>query len=183
MNIQNYAQSTVESCLACCLLQLRYFYEKKKIAKKEEQQLLFDALALGRPDFVGNHLAIFFKKTKIKTMRYGHNKLLCDWAKKSKGNSIVQHEIDLNFIDQLLNKGPLTIVVDNHIFSHFGHYPHWIVIYQKQGNNYLIYDPWLGEKKLISKTLLKTAIDSFLKKLWMAPQIITLKMPVKQRPQ
>lgn len=180
MKIQPYKQTTVESCLACCLLQLRYFHTNKRITKKNERKLLFNTLMLSRKDFVAGHLNIFEKQFKMKTKRYVHNKFLYSLVKKDSKTEIKVRKIDIPFIDSNIRKSPAIIIIDSGplykaLYSMCPyHYPHWIVVYEKTEKGYLIYEPWEGKQSIVQDKVLKDCLKSYFNRLWGAPQMITI---------
>ena len=170
--IKKYKQSTVESCLACCLLNL--IAPEKTPTKKQEFSLLISALKFTREDFVTGHLGYIKRKYKKGLIRYVHNEFLYNDLKKIKCKErIIQRKIDISFIDKLLSNNPIIISLDAYQFDKFYHYPHWILVYKKVGKGYLIYEPWEGKAKYMPENKLKESLKSYLQRLWMAPQIIT----------
>ncbi len=171
MKFQKYSQTTVESCLACCLYQLA----EQKINRKKELEMLFYALKFSKTDFVAGHLDFLKKKLKVKTIRYVHNKILFNAVKKTTTVQLEQRKINLEFIDELLKTKPLIVSIDDYVMFKSYHYPHFLLIKEKTKKGYLIYEPWEGKVKEISKKILKEGLKSYLVRLWMAPQVITLK--------
>lgn len=174
MKIQRYKQSAVESCLAACLLQLRYFYSNKKINHNLERKMLFYAFVYNREDFVAGHLDFIYKKFKFKSKRYAGNKILSNWAKKASGCKKILHKIDIDFLDSILQEKPLILLIDFFVLRKWCHTPHWIVIYKKEDKDYLVYEPWSGKQIWVKKDIIKKGIKILYTKLWMAPQVIIL---------
>ncbi|MDI6737637.1 MAG: hypothetical protein QME12_03915 [Nanoarchaeota archaeon] len=180
MKIQPYKQTTSESCLACCLLQLRYFHTGKKITQKNERNMLFHALRYSRMDFVAGHLDFFEKQFSLKTRRYVHNKILYELVKNECKTDMQIRKIDINFINEMTKAQLIALILDasllyKHLYNMIPyHYPHWIVVYGKENNEYRIYEPWEGKECLIPERILKDSLKSFLCRLWGAPQMIIL---------
>ncbi|MFH1065198.1 MAG: hypothetical protein V1734_01700 [Nanoarchaeota archaeon] len=180
MSIQPYKQTTSESCLACCLLQLRNLHTGKKITKKDEIDMLFYALKFSKMDFVAGHLNWLEKRQGIKTKRIVHNKILYELVKEHCKTDMEVRKINMVLIDSMLKKNPVTLIVDsgplyNHLYKMIPyHYPHWIIIYGKDKDNYKIYEPWEGKEAAVPEKLLKDCLKSYLNRLWGAPQLIAL---------
>jgi len=177
MKFQPHLQSTCESCLASCLLQLRYYYAGKKFNNNLERKMLFASFLHNREDFVAGHLAFYFKHLKLRTERYVHNNTLFNWAKKVPGSKLIQQKVSLAFIDKQLNEGPIICLLDYFALSKgWCHYPHWVVIYDKDKSNYLVYDPQKKDLMKLSEKTIKMGLNTLLTKLWMAPQAIKVKI-------
>lgn len=184
MRIHQYKQSTCESCLACCLLQLRNLHTGKRITQKEERNMLFHSLKFSRKDFVAGHLDFFEKQFEIKTIRYVHNRILYELVKDECRTNMQIRKIDLEFINETIQKQPIAIIIDSAPLNKYlynmvpFHYPHWIVVYEKEKNSYRIYEPWEGKDTILPEKILKESLKSFLCRLWGAPQVIALKQPI-----
>jgi hypothetical protein len=179
MKIKNYRQSTCESCLASCLLQLRRIEEGEDFSKYLEQKMLFYAFRFDRDDWVSGHLDFLYKNLGFRSVRFVHTKILFDRAKRVKGNEVVQEKIDLKLIDSALDRSPVIVLIDFFVLRRWCHTPHWILIYGKKGSRYEIYEPWEGKNVLVEKAKIRAGLSSLLLRLWMAPQMITLEKKMK----
>lgn len=83
MQIQNYAQSTFETCLAVDLLQLT----GKKISKKEELNTINYALNFSKDNFTIGHLDFIAKNYNLGLDFYVDNKWFLDFINKFKFSS------------------------------------------------------------------------------------------------
>lgn len=184
MKIQPYKQTINESCLACCLLQLRHFYTGEKISQKHERDMLFHALRYSKIDFVAGHLDYFEKISKLKTQRYVYNTFLYNLVKGACKTKMEVKKINMTFIDSMIRKSPIVMIIDSGpLYKALYnappyHYPHWIVVYKRvEGKNkssYLIYEPWEGKECIIPEKLLKECLKSYLCRIWGAPQLIAI---------
>ncbi len=167
--IKKYKQSTVESCLACCLLTLI----GQKPTRAKEISMLFDALQYNPDDFVTGHIEHVMRKYKKELIRYVHNNPLYNHLKKARcKEKVVQRKIDMNIIDELLHRGTIAISLNARHFGKVYHYPHWVLLLNKKRKKYVVYDPHTGIVNTITEKRLKESIKSYLIRLWMAPQII-----------
>jgi len=178
MQIQRYKQTTVESCLACCLLQASHIYAGRHIRKGDEHRLLFYGLKFSRDDFVAGHLWLFEREFGLKTNRYVHNRRLYDFLKAGMKTEMVQKKICIRFIDEVLKDSLAAIVIDKFPLLGDFHYPHWILLLEKKGKGYVCYEPREGIVRNISERLLKEALISYLVRIWGAPQMITVSRPI-----
>jgi len=173
-SLEQYKQTTAESCLACCLQTLAASLGKRDISKDDDAKMLFYALKFSRVDFVAGHLAFVEKEFGIKTTRYVNNKILYDLVKGAVTTDLVQKKISWDFIHERLKKGSVILLIDAFRLLRTCHYPHWIVVHGKKKDGYDIYDPWEGERQIIPRQLLQDLLSDLNDVLWMAPQLIVV---------
>ena len=175
--IQKYTQTTYETCLACCLLQLVNNVKPIKITKKLELDCIVHSLKFSKNDFVIGHLDFIVKKFKVNILRIVDNIYFYNYIKKIKHskniNTIVQ-TIDLNLINNLLKKNYPIIYIDAYYLFKIHHYPHFVTVLKKNKNNYKIFDTWDGKIKLINRITFLESIISLRNRLRFTPQILTI---------
>ncbi len=143
--------------------------------------MLFHALKFSRKDFVAGHLDFFEKRFGIKTKRYLHNAILYSLVKDECRTNMQIIKINMELINAMIKKQPIAIIIDSaplnkHLYNMIPfHYPHWIVICKKEGNEYSIYEPWEGKEVAVPEKVLKESLKSYMSRLWGAPQVICLK--------
>lgn len=169
--IQEYAQSTFESCLAVDLLNLI----KTKISPKKEREVLDYALDYSKDHFTLGHLDFVATKLGIGLDYYIDDNLFFNFTKKFQFSgkiNLLQEKIDLKLIDKLIRLSPVIVYLDAFIIWKITHAPHFIIVIENSRKGYKIYDPWDGKIKLINPTVLSKAIISLRNLLKYCPQLI-----------
>lgn len=156
--LQEYKQTTYETCLACCLLQAVDRVKPVRITQKLELQCIIHSLKFSKFDFVAGHLDFIEKKFNIRFKRIFDTEI---------------QKINLSLIDNLVKKIPV-IYIDSYYLSKHYHYPHFITLIGEKGNNYHIFNTWDGREKVIRKKTLEKSIESLRKCLKFCPQILLL---------
>lgn len=172
--IQNYEQSTFESCLAVDLLNL----VGTKISQNKEREVIDYALDFSKDNFTIGHLDFIAKKFNAELDFYVDNKPFFNFIKKinfSNKINLLQEKIDLKLIDSLIKISPVIIYVDSYFLWKVSHYPHFIMVIEKSKNSYKIFDPWDGKIKHINSNILSRAIISLRNLLKFCPQLIQKK--------
>jgi len=171
INIQKYEQSTFETCLAVCLLNVVGI----KISKKKEMEIINYALNFSKYNFTLGHLDLIAKKFNVELNFYLDNKAYFNFVKKFKFSNKIKlfiHKIDLRLIDKLIKISPIIVYIDSYFIYKILHYPHFIIVIKKLNNGYKIFDPWDGKIKVIKKKILSKSIISLRNFLKFCPQII-----------
>lgn len=137
MRIKPMKQSTVESCLTCCILMKVNQIKEKRFTKKDEVAGIMYALKHASRDFITGHKEWARKKIKVKM------------------KVISEHDVH---VGDILN-------VDCFYLGTPWHYPHFLIIMKETGKTYQIYNPWTGNIHGISKNKLKKARQSLEKYL------------------
>ena len=179
-----YQQKHPETCLAKCLMILIEKLKNKKIEDKYELDLLIFSLKYERENIARGHLEKVVKDFRVKIDWIADSKIFYDFVKKMqipKDINLINEKINLLLIDKLL-KNPLIIYTDRfHLWKkgddlyYKYHYPHFIIITQKKGEDYEIIDPDDGRIKIIDAKSLGNAVNSLRNYLWISPQIIQVK--------
>ena len=168
--MENYAQSTFETCLAVDLLQLT----GKKISKKEELKTINYALNFSKDNFTIGHLDFIAKNYDLKLDFYVDNKWFLNFINKFKFSDkikVIHKKIDLKLIDKQIKISPVIVYVDSFALWKITHAPHFIIVIKKD-QNYQIYDPWDGKIKEITSNTLSKGIISLRNLLKYCPQMI-----------
>jgi len=171
VKIQDYAQTTFETCLAVCLWQ----FTGDEINQEKELEVMDYALKFSRDHFTVNHLDYFAKNFDLKINLYLDNKFFLDYTKKanfSEKITLIQEKINQKLIDTLISEKPLILYIDSFVFWKVTHYPHFIIVLEKQGNNYKIYDPWEGKTTLMPIEKILAGVTSLKEHLLFCPQLI-----------
>ena len=82
-------------------------------------------------------------------------------------------KIDLNLVNQLLDKKPILYIDAYYLFKVY-HYPHFITVLDKIGNKYNIFDTWDGREKLIDGKVLAKLIFSLRNHIKLCPQVLII---------
>lgn len=174
--IQKYTQSTYETCLACCLLQAVDKIKPVKISQKLELDCINHSLKFSKADFVIGHLDFISKMFNVNITRIVDNKPFYNYVKKIKSSPKIRtkvRKIDLNLVNQLLDKKPILYIDAYYLFKVY-HYPHFITVLDKIGDKYKIFDTWDGKEKLIESKILAKSISSLRNHIKLCPQMIII---------
>lgn len=171
MQIQNYEQTTFETCLAVDLLQLT----EKKISKKEELKTINYAMNFSKDNFTIGHLDYIAKNYDITINFYVDNNWFLNFTNKFKFSNkikVIQKRIDLSLVDNQIKISPVIVYVDSFALWKITHAPHFIIVIEKNKEYYKIYDPWDGKVKQISDDTLSDGINDLRAYLKYCPQLI-----------
>lgn len=171
MKIQNYAQTTFETCLAVDLLQLT----EKKISKDAELRIINYAMNFSKDNFTIGHLDFVAKNYSLEFDFYVDNNWFLNFIKKFKFSNkinIFHKKIDLNLINNLIKISPVIVYVDSFALWKITHAPHFIIVIQQTKEGYKIYDPWDGKIRAISSDVLLKGIIDLRNLLKYCPQLI-----------
>ncbi|NQU78882.1 hypothetical protein HQ545_03880 [Candidatus Woesearchaeota archaeon] len=174
MEIQNYAQTTFETCLAVNLLQLT----EKKISKKEELNTINYAMNFSKDNFTIGHLDFMAKNHNLGLDFYVDNKWFLAFINKFKFSNkidVIHKKIDLNLINDRIKISPAIVYLDSFALWKITHAPHFIIVIQPTKYGYKIYDPWDGKIKTISSDTLSKGIINLRNLLKYCPQLIQKK--------
>ncbi len=161
MQIKPYKQSLTHSCLVASFLMILEDDKDKTFTKEKEQQLVLKGSQRTYPFYVVGITAEIAKEYKTKIQVFADNKFFTNVLKESfkDKNITVSHEkITTTLICKLLEKNSLICHIDNHGLGDYSHSSHFIVIEKVKGSLFTIIDPWIGERKNISKKTLEKAI-------------------------
>ena len=171
-------QHTYETCLAWSLLYLA----GEKPTLERELEILGHSLRFTKKDFTIGHLEAVKKQ-------FRKLDLFIDSDFRSECNSVAQlrkagnidihpcnvHNVIMDlFIDEakLL---PFILYVDAFVLYGYHHYPHFVVILGRKGNNVEILDPWDGRIKKVSEKELSVGMQLLKDYLGFAPRAILTK--------
>jgi hypothetical protein len=174
--IQKYTQSTHETCLACCLLQAVDRIQSIEISQKLELDCIIHSWSYSKADFVIGHLDFIAKKFNVKIRRIVDNKPFYNYVKKINSSPNIRTEvrkINLNLVNQLLDKKPILYIDAYYLFKVY-HHPHFITVLDKIDNKYKIFDTWDGKEKLIESKILSKSISSLRNHIKLCPQMIII---------
>jgi hypothetical protein len=174
MKIQNYAQTTFETCLAVDLLQLT----EKNISKSEELKIINYALNFSKDNFTIGHLDFVAKNYNLRFDFYVDNNWFFNFINKFKFSNkinVIHKKIDLNLINNQIKISPVIVYVDSFALWKITHAPHFIIVIQQTKEGYKIYDPWDGKIKVISSDTLSKGIINLRNLLKYCPQLIQKK--------
>ncbi len=155
--MQQYKQTTCETCLSICVLNLA----GEKISRKKELEIIDYVIRKDREDFIGAHCEYAAKKLGKKAKLIIENTHYANYVQKRIGGkkiTIQNQKISLKLIDQLINTSKVIINIDDFALWKIYHYPHFLIILKRIGKNYEIFDPWDGKTKLISQNTIKKGI-------------------------
>ncbi len=172
--IQEYEQTTFETCLAVNLLNLIGV----KISKKLERKVIDYALDFSKENFTIGHLDFIAKEFNVGLDFYVDNKTFFNFMRELKFSNkinLIQKKIDLKLINKLIKISPVIVYVDSYYLWKVSHYPHFIIVIEKSKNGYNIFDPWDGKIKRIDSNVLSKAISGLRNILKICPQLIQKK--------
>ena len=171
MKIQNYAQTTFETCLAVDLLQLT----EKNISKDAELKMINYALNFSKDNFTIGHLDFIAKNYDLGLDFYVDNNRFLNFINKFKFSNRIKvfyKKIDLNLINTQIKISPVIVYVDSFALWKITHAPHFIIVIWKTEDSYKIYDPWDGKIRNISSQTLTKCIINLRNLLKYCPQLI-----------
>jgi hypothetical protein len=173
----DYAQTTFETCLACCLLTEVRKLRKISINQKLELACINHAMKYTKEDFVLGHLDFVGKRFGANSLRIVEDAHFYRYLKRRKPSAkttLLCKKIGISLIDHLLETGCVIVLIDNFVQARIFHCPHYITILEKDDKTkaYTIYDPWEGERREIPQKKLVRAIASLRSHLKMSPQLI-----------
>ena len=174
MKIQNYAQTTFETCLAVDLLQLT----EKSISKEEELKTINYALNFSKENFTIGHLEFIAKYYNLDIDFYVDNNWFLNFIKGFKFSdkiNVFHEKIDLSLINRQIKISPVIVYVDAFALWKITHAPHYIIVIRQSKVGYEIYDPWDGKIKIINSDTLSKGIISLRNLLKYCPQLIQRK--------
>lgn len=168
-------QHTYESCLAWSLLHLA----DKKPTFKSEVEIVNQSLSFSKKDFTIGHLeaiSAHFREIFLfidKDFKYENN--ISTRLKQSQNIKIRNGNV-LKFLQAYLDIGkirhPLIIYVDSYALHNQIHYPHYIILLKKQGNEFSILDPWNGKTRFVSQQTILNGVKLLKHHLGFAPRVI-----------
>lgn len=171
MEIQNYTQTTFETCLSVDLLQ----FTEEKISKEVELKTVNYAMNFSKNNFTIGHLDFIAKNFSLGLDFYVDNNWFLNFINKFKFSDrikVFHKKIDLNFINSQVNISPIIVYVDSFALWKITHAPHFIIVIEQTREGYKIYDPWDGNIREISSKTLSKGIINLRNLLKYCPQII-----------
>jgi len=177
--MNKYMQKYPETCLAKCLQILEYNLGKNVTAN--ELDIFIFGLKYSRENFDLGQIIKVARDCKEKYDWIVDTKMYYDYVKKlklGKNIKLTQAKINLKTIDSLLYKPLITYLDAYYLWErkcgvyYKYHWPHFVVVLRKVGNNYEIIDPTYGKTRLIDKKILTKSISSLKNRLWLSPKII-----------
>lgn len=171
MEIQNYAQTTFETCLAVDLLQLT----EKEISKDLELKTINYAMIFSKDNFTIGHLDFIAKNYDLMLDFYVDNNWFLNFINKFKFSNKIKafhKKIDLNLINDHIKISPVIVYVDSFALWKITHAPHFIIVIQQTKDGYQIYDPWDGKTRVITSDTLSKGIINLRNLLKYCPQLI-----------
>lgn len=164
-------QTTYETCLAVNLLLL----SQGTFTQEEEIAVLTHSLHHSRDSFTLGHLDYILRHYDTSISLYIDSKPMFAFLHSiptSRPINRVLKKITLPLIDSLLPRSPLIIYIDAHVLYHDIHHPHFIMVLNKKGNSYKIFDSWDGAVSFLSKNTLSQGIRNLRHRLKFCPQLI-----------
>jgi len=172
--MNNYIQTTYETCLAISLLNIL----KIHIDKTKEKEVIIFSLDFSKDSFTLGHLEYFCKYYDSKFNLYIDNDIYKNFLwniKFSQNINLVNKKINLTFIDKFIQENKsIVIYFDSYYLYKIVHYPHFITILGKEWEKYKIYDSWDWKVKFLDSSILWKWINSLRKILKFCPQLIEL---------
>jgi ABC-type bacteriocin/lantibiotic exporter with double-glycine peptidase domain len=170
--MKTYKQTTCETCLASSLLLLAGV----KSNQNKEMEILTYGLKFTKWNFSIGQLDFVARKYRKTIVTYVEDRRLYNLFRRlpiSERIKVVQANIGLKLIKRLV-KRPLIVYVDDYLFRKELHYPHFVVVWQLERNNFLITDPWDGKMKRLTPLSLSKGIKLLKNTLKFSPQIIQI---------
>ena len=180
----SYKKKHPETCLAKSLLILVNKEKKIIYDKNKELDIFLFSLKYDRENISRGHIEKTAKDFGINIDWYVGTKIFFDFVKKRSIPSktrLFLSKVNLKLIDLLLKK-PIIIYLDQFYLwnkkdglYYKYHYPHFIVVLGKIGDDYKIIDPNNGRVKFVNGKILSKAIISLRNHLFFSPQVIQIK--------
>jgi len=168
-----YAQSTCESCLAVCLLQL----SRQPITRRRELDILSFALAFSKSSFTIGHLEWIARKVGTKCELFLEDNGYSDDIEKIPHNPrirVLKEKIDVGLLNRLITRKPAAVYVDSHAFWKTVHYPHFVLVLSRISQKYRVFDPWDGKTRVVTAQMLQHGLDGLRDRLGFGHQVIQL---------
>ena len=165
MNLTTYKQTSCESCLPVCLLNLGGV----EITREKELKLLFDGLAGLKDSYAFGVLEAFVRTYNKPVTLYVDNKVFANFLIKNSQTSlinIVHKPINLEF------PTPYIVYLDSQVLGGYIHAPHFVIVEKIVGETCHIIDPWEGKRRRYSKEKITEAIKSLKSYLKYCPLVI-----------
>lgn len=169
MKLTTYKQTSCESCLPVCLLNLGGV----EITREKELKLLFDGLAGLKDSYAFGVLEAFVKIYKKPVTLYVDNKIFANFLIKNNQISlinIIHKPISVEFTT------PYIVYLDSQVLGGYTHAPHFVIVEKIVGETCHIIDPWDGKRRRYSKEKMTKAINSLKSYLKYCPLVITLNL-------
>lgn len=173
--IVSYKQSLSHGCLAANLLMLWNSKKGKIPTRKNEELILFKGMDREYEFYVVGLCEEFVNLADVRLSVYVNNNYFTNVLKKSfknKNINITYKKIDLLTIQELLEKGPLIIHIDDNALGDYSHASHFIFVFGFSGRFFKIINPWDGKIKRVSKKKMLEAIKLLRTHIKMCPLII-----------
>ncbi len=135
MKIQNYAQTTFETCLAVDLLQ----FTEKRISQDVELKTINYAMNFSKDNFTIGHLDFVVKNYNLELDFYVDNNWFLNFINKFKFSNnikVIHKKIDLNLINNQIKISPVIVYVDAFALWKVTHTPHFIIVIQQTKEGY-----------------------------------------------
>lgn len=166
--MKSYKQSTYETCLAVCFMNLLEIIP----TRKKEIEIWKHGWNF---NFLSGQLNYIAKKYKKNLSLIIDNKY---YAKKLseellKNIHLSSQNVTVPFLENLVNENFVILYMDNFYLQRIVHYPHFVLITGQTGGNFIITDSWDGTIKMIDKKIVKKSILSLKKNLGFSPLVIT----------
>lgn len=170
MNFKPYKQKTLEGCLPVCLMLLT----KGEATEKEELELATEGIKT-KISYALKILNVFSEKYGTNFDVYVDNYyFLKDLEKnfENKNIKLVFQTIDSALMNSTTT--PYILYIDAHEGFH-PHAPHFIIVESvNDDNTYNIFDPWLGERRMVENFALQKSVSQLRDHLLFCPLLIKI---------
>jgi hypothetical protein len=170
MNFKEYKQQTLEGCLPVCLMLLA----KGEATEKEELELATEGIKT-KISYALKILNVFSEKYGTNFEVYVDNEYFLKDLQKSfenKNIKLVSRTIDSSLMDS--TAAPYILYIDAQ--EGFNpHAPHFIIVESvNDDNTYNIFDPWLGERRVVENLALQKSVSQLRAHLLFCPLLIKI---------
>jgi len=171
MTFKEYKQQTLEGCLPVCLMLLT----KGEATEKEELELAIEGIKT-KVSYALKILNVFSEKYGTNFEVYVDNEYFMKDLEKSFENKNIK--MMLKSIDpSLMNSTatPYILYLDSQE-GFYPHAPHFVIVeVVNNDNTYSIFDPWLGERKVVASSTLQKSVSLLRDHLLFCPLLIKIK--------
>jgi hypothetical protein len=171
MNFKPYKQQTLEGCLPVCLLLLT----KGEATENEELELAIEGIKT-KISYALKVLNTFSVKYGKGFRVYIDNKFFLKELEDNFDNKDIQlvtQTIDSSLMNSIST--PYILYIDAQE-GFYPHAPHFIIVESVNSDNtYKIFDPWLGESRVVENLVLQKSVEQLRNYLLFCPLIITFK--------
>ncbi|MBS3054062.1 MAG: hypothetical protein J4431_00815 [Candidatus Aenigmarchaeota archaeon] len=170
------AQSTCESCLPVCLMELLRM-RGVRVKDSEETKILMEGLTFTKLDYTIGQLIYVAKKYGVGIEQYtdfpsfNDELLRLDIPKSIK---LLPAKNSKRLVMRLAAKAPIAVYMDKYDLDGIYHYSHFILLLKMDKQTSTFFDPWDGKIKKMMANALMSSVRSLRNRLGISPKLIRM---------